>query len=695
MRPDVLFPLFADLTTLPGVGPKNVKLFEKVTGSRIRDLLFLAPTAFIDRSPRASVQGASEGSVVTVAVDIGAHHASPRGSNRPYRIAVSDAEIDFHLIFFHAQADYLRRILPSGQRRVISGKVEHFDGVVQMPHPDHVVPVEEADSIPLVEPVYPLTAGLSLRVLGRTLRAALDTAIDLPEWQDVAFVQREKLPSWKAAIEALHAPNSPKDLEPAAPARRRLAYDELLSHQLALALARASMKRGKGAPTTGDGRLRKRVLDHLPYEPTGAQQRSIGEIEADMGDGLRMMRLLQGDVGSGKTLVALMAMLTAVEAGGQAALMAPTEILARQHADGLRDLAEAAGVTLEIVTGRDKGRAREEKLERLASGEIDILVGTHALFQKDIGFRDLRLAVVDEQHRFGVTQRMALADKGASTDVLVMTATPIPRTLALVSYGDMDVSILDEKPPGRQPIETRLVAIDRIDEVIDGISRRLDAGARCYWVCPLVEESEVVDLAAAEERYRALAAVLGPERVALVHGRMSPTEKDEAMARFVEGRAQLLIATTVIEVGVNVPEATLMVIERAERFGLAQLHQLRGRVGRGDKASHCLLLYGGPLSEQGRARLQIMRESDDGFRLAEEDLRLRGAGDVLGVKQSGLPDFMIADLESQGDLMKIAQDDARLILNQDPQLESERGQALRVLLYLMERDEAIKFLAAG
>ena len=695
MRPEVLFSLFSELTTLPGVGPKNLKLFEKVAGTRIRDLLFLAPTGFIDRSPRATVQGAPEGSVATVEVEIGAHHASPRGSNRPYRIAVRDAEIDFHLIFFHAQADYLKRTLPTGQRRVVSGKVEHFDGHIQMPHPDHVVPPEEADSIPLVEPVYPLTAGLSLRVLGKTLRAALDHAPELPEWQDAAFVAREKLPSWKVAIEALHAPNSPKDLEASAPARRRLAYDELLSHQLALALARANMKRGKGAPTVGDGRLRRRVLDHLPYRPTGAQSRALAEIEADMGDGLRMMRLLQGDVGSGKTLVALMAMLIAVEAGGQAALMAPTEILARQHAEGLRELAEVAGVTLEIVTGRDKGRAREEKLERLAAGEIDILIGTHALFQKDIGFRDLRLAVVDEQHRFGVTQRMALAEKGAASDMLVMTATPIPRTLALVSYGDMDVSILDEKPPGRQPIETRLVSIDRIEDVIAGIARQLEAGARCYWVCPLVEESEVVDLAAAEERYRALAAVLGPERVALVHGRMSGAEKDEAMARFVDGRAQLLIATTVIEVGVNVPEATVMVIERAERFGLAQLHQLRGRVGRGDKASHCLLLYGGPLSEQGKARLQIMRESEDGFRLAEEDLRLRGAGDVLGVKQSGLPDFMIADLETQGDLMKIAQDDARLILTQDPKLESPRGKALRVLLYLMDRDEAIKFLAAG
>ncbi len=694
MRPDLLFPLFAELTTLPGVGPKNLKLFEKVAGSRVKDLLLTPPHSLVDRTPRASLAGAPEGAVVTVEVEVGQHHAQPRSSGRPYKIEVRDAELDFLLVFFRGDGDYLRRLLPSGQRRVVSGKIELYDGVFQMAHPDHVVPLDEADSVPRIEPVYPLTAGLSLRVLSKTLGAALDTVPDLPEWIDPALAAREGWPAWKAALGRLHAPESPRDLEPSAPARRRLAYDEFLAHQMALGLARAQAQRGKGAPTVGDGRLRDRVLAALPYRPTGAQARAIDEIARDMGQDLRMMRLLQGDVGSGKTLVALMAMLIAIEAGGQAALMAPTEILARQHRAGLEEIAGPAGVVFETLTGRDKGRAREDKLERLAAGAIDILLGTHALFQKDIGFKDLRLAVIDEQHRFGVAQRMALAEKGTA-DVLVMTATPIPRTLALAQYGDMDVSVLDEKPPGRQPIETRLVSIDRLEEMAAGVGRALDRGARAYWVCPLVEDSEVSDLAAAEARYRALAAALGADRVALVHGRMSPADKDAAMARFVSGAAQLLVATTVIEVGVNVPEATLMVIEHAERFGLAQLHQLRGRVGRGDQASHCFLLYQGPLTESGRARLSILRESEDGLRLAEEDLRLRGAGDLLGLKQSGLPEFRIADPERQTDLMAIAQDDARLQLARDPNFETERGKALQMLLHLTDRDAAIRFLAAG
>ncbi|MEO1329401.1 MAG: ATP-dependent DNA helicase RecG [Pseudomonadota bacterium] len=694
MRPDALFPLFAELTGLPGVGPKNLKLFEKIAGSRVKDLLMHAPAGLVDRSPRETVVGAPEGAVVTVEVEVGKHHSQPRASARPYKIEVQDAGVDFLLVYFRGDGDYLRRLLPSGTRRIVSGKIELYDGVYQMPHPDHVVPLEEAESVPRIEPVYPLTAGLSLRILSKVTAAALDTIPELPEWLDAALVSREKWPSWATAIRALHHPQGPRDLEGGAPVRRRLAYDEFLSHQIALGLARARAQRGKGEPTVGDGRLRARVLAALPYAPTGAQSRALSEIERDMGSELRMMRLLQGDVGSGKTLVALLSMLIAIEAGGQAALMAPTEILARQHMAGLAELAESVGVTLEILTGRDKGRAREDKLERLAAGEIDVLIGTHALFQKDIGFRDLRLAVIDEQHRFGVAQRMALAEKGTA-DVLVMTATPIPRTLALAQYGDMDVSVLDEKPPGRQPIETRLFSLDRLEEMVAAVGRALEGGARAYWVCPLVEDSEVSDLAAAEARYRALSAVLGPERVALVHGRMTPAEKDEAMARFVSGAAQLLVATTVIEVGVNVPEATVIVIEHAERFGLAQLHQLRGRVGRGSAKSHCFLLYQGPLTEAGRARLSIMRESEDGFRLAEEDLRLRGAGDLLGVKQSGLPAFRIADAETQTDLMQIAHDDARLVLARDPELSSERGRALRMLLHLTDRDEAVKFLAAG
>jgi ATP-dependent DNA helicase RecG len=501
-------------------------------------------------------------------------------------------------------------------------------------------------------------------------------------------------PGWREAVRAAHAPASYADLAPTAPARARLAYDELLAHQMTLALARARARRPKGRVTRGDGRLRAAVIAALPFPLTGAQARAVDEIVADMGGEARMNRLLQGDVGAGKTLVAFLSMLAAVEAGGQAAMMAPTEILAHQHAASFAPLARAAGVTIALLTGRDRGAERAQKLAGLASGHIGILLGTHSLFQPDVRFADLRLAVVDEQHRFGVRQRMDLGAKGGSTDLLVMTATPIPRSLALASYGDMDVSVLDEKPPGRRPITTALVPASRLDEVIAHLRAALGQGRQAYWICPLVGESEALTLVAAKERHAALRLALG-EPVGLVHGQLPPAEKDAAMAAFAAGETRLLVATTVIEVGVDVPNATIMVIESAEHFGLAQLHQLRGRVGRGAEQSHCLLIYEPPLGATARARLEIIRETEDGFRIAEEDLRLRGAGDLIGTQQSGLPRFRIADLETQADLMRIAQDDARLLLSTDPALASPRGAALRVLLHLMERDKAIRLMGAG
>ncbi|MBK1636592.1 ATP-dependent DNA helicase RecG [Rhodovulum adriaticum] len=693
-RPDILFPLFGDLTALDGVGPKTAKLLAQIDIEKPRDLIFALPQSGVDRRRRASLHDVPAGEVATVEVQIGPHDP-PRGPGRPYRVQVQDAETTFELVFFHARGDYLRRLLPQGARRVVSGKVDIFDGRAQMVHPDHVLPPEQADTIPEFEPIYPLTAGVTLKTMTKAVQGALDRLPDLPEWVDPALRAREGWPAWRAAVEAAHAPLGAREIAATAPPRQRLAYDELLAHQLTLALARQSLRRDKGQVSEGDGHLRDKVLAALPYRPTGAQARAIAEIAADMAQPRRMNRLLQGDVGAGKTLVALMALLVAVEAGGQGVMMAPTEILARQHLANLRPLAERAGVRLDILTGRDKGADRAAKLKALAAGEIQVLVGTHAVFQKDVTFHDLRLAIVDEQHRFGVAQRMELSAKGQGADVLVMTATPIPRSLALASYGDMDVSVLDEKPPGRTPVKTALVSMARLDEVADHLARALAEGRQAYWVCPLVEESEATDLTAAEERFKALRARLGEGRVGLVHGQMPTAERDAAMARFQAGETGVLVATTVIEVGVDVPNASIMVIERAEGFGLAQLHQLRGRVGRGAAASTCLLLYGAPLSEPGRRRLEILRETEDGFRIAEEDLAMRGAGDLIGTAQSGLPRFRIADLERQSALMALAQDDARKLLHDDPALETARGQAARILLWLMEQDRAIRLIRVG
>ena len=693
-RHDILFPLFAELTALSGVGPKVARLLEKMEIAHPADLVLTLPVSGTDRSLRTSIREARLPEVVTVEVEVGLHQP-PAMRGRPYRVHVRDALTEFQLVFFHPQSQWIRDRLPAGQRRIVSGRVEIFDGIAQMPHPDHILRPGEAEALPPYEPVYPLTQGLSLRTMARAVQDALGRVPDLPEWIEPSLFRQRRWPAFRAALAAAHAPQSAGDLAPSAPARERLAYDELLSHQVTLAIARARLKRAGGIATRGDGSLQARVLAGLAYRPTSAQTRAVAEITADMAEPLRMNRLLQGDVGAGKTLVALLAMLAAVEAGGQAALMAPTEILARQHLLSLAPLAGAAGVRLDLLTGRDKGRERVAKLAALASGETRILVGTHALFQKDVAFRDLRLAVVDEQHRFGVRQRMDLGEKGENADVLVMTATPIPRSLTLAQYGDMDLSVLDEKPAGRQPVETALVSAARTGEVVDHLRRALAAGRQAYWVCPLVGESETAEMTAAEERFAALELALGSGIAGLVHGQMPAAQKDAAMADFVAGRTRLLVATTVIEVGVNVPDASIMVIEGAQSFGLAQLHQLRGRVGRGAAKSTCLLLYDLPLGETARARLEIMRATEDGFRIAEEDLRLRGAGDLIGVAQSGLPRFRIADLETQADLMRTAQDDARLLLSQDPDLVSARGQAVRTLLALMEGEKAARLLSAG
>ncbi len=700
MRPPILNPLFASLSALPGIGPKLEKLFGQLLARdgerpRVVDLLFHLPTGFVDRRNQPKLSDVVPETVVTVAVTVDRHRPPPQ--NRPratYNIDTYDDTNTLMITYFNARRDYLEKQYPEGALRYVSGTATLYDGHLQMVHPDRVVDAAGFAKLPLIDPVYPLTEGLHPNQVRKALDLALERLPALPEWQDAEWLKRNDYPSFGDALRVLHRPAAPEDIEPGSTAWSRLAYDELLASQLALALLRAHMRARAGRGSAAEGLLRARIVKALPYALTPSQTRAVGDIIADLAQPQRMLRLLHGDVGSGKTVVALLAAAHVIEAGRQAAFMAPTEILARQHFATIAPLAKAAGIRLAILTGRERGRERDEILSALAAGDIDLIVGTHALFQENVAFRDLALAIVDEQHRFGVHQRLALARKGEAVDLLVLTATPIPRTLVLTYFGDMDISELREKPAGRQRIDTRAVPLDRLAEVINAVARALDAGRRVYWVCPLVEESESIDLAAAEERYAALRKRFG-DAVDLVHGRMRGPDKDRAMERFAKGETRLLVATTVIEVGVDVPEASVMVIEHAERFGLAQLHQLRGRIGRGAERSTCILLYKAPLGATAKARLAILRETEDGFRIAEEDLKLRGEGDVLGVRQSGEPGFRIARLEFHAKLLGAARDDATLVLTRDPKLKSPRGQGLRDLLYLFARDEAIRLLDAG
>lgn len=700
MRPTVLDPYFAPLARLPGIGPKLAPLFNTLTGrgedgARNLDLLLHLPIDVVDRSLSPSIAAMSREGIVSFKGVVEAHRPAPPGrAKAPHKVIIGDETGDVTLVFFRLPKAQIESMLPIGAERVISGKIELFDGMLQMVHPDRILPLAKFSAEERFEPVYPLTEGLTSRRVNMAAKAALERAHPLPEWQDDALLRKRDWPGFLDALHALHEPSAPFGEAADLPAYQRLAYDELLASQLALQLVRASYRGEVGRAVKSDGHLRRAILNALPYALTGAQSRAVEAIAADMAEPKRMLRLLQGDVGAGKTVVALLAMAVAVEAGHQAAMMAPTEILARQHYERLKPLCDKVGISIGLLTGRAPAAERKAALASLASGEIRIAIGTHALFQDEVAFADLALAVVDEQHRFGVHQRLALAKKGHAVDLLVMTATPIPRTLVLGYFGDLDVSVLDEKPPGRKPIDTRIVNQERIDEMVAGLGRAISGGARIYWVCPLVAESEKIDAAAAEARFADLNKIF-PRRVGLVHGKMPSAEKDAVITRFARGEIAILVATTVIEVGVDVPEATIMVIEEAQRFGLAQLHQLRGRVGRGGDKSTAILLYRGPLSETAQSRLKIIRETEDGFRIAEEDLRLRGEGDVLGTRQSGVASFRIARLDLHQDLLRMARDDAVLVLNRDADLLTPRGQALRVLLYLFERDEAIRLMKAG
>ncbi|HEX2582313.1 MAG TPA: ATP-dependent DNA helicase RecG [Dongiaceae bacterium] len=692
MRPPKLFPLFAEIVSIPGVGPRFATLFAKLNISRIVHLLWHLPINYVDRRPAPPVAEAEPGKVASFLLDIHAHHPARR-AGLPYRITAGDKSGNIELVFFNVKGDYLLRQLPPGQQRAVSGRVELFRGVPSLAHPDIVAPAQEFAQIRRIDPIYGATAGLPQKVIRKAVAAALDRLPDLAEWLESDAKARHNWDEWRHALLSIHRPESSEDCDPVSAARNRLAYDELLASQMALALLREQHRHVPGRAVRPTQEIQRKIRDTLPYRLTQAQESALAEILDDLQAPRRMVRLLQGDVGSGKTVVAALALAAVIEDKGQGALLAPTDILARQHYGTLEPLMDKASIRTMLVTGRERGtKAGEQTLHALASGTVDLIVGTHALLQDDVAFKDLRLAIIDEQHRFGVAQRLALARKGASVDLLLMTATPIPRTLLMAAYGDIDVSRIAEKPAGRQPIDTRLISLSRLDSVIAGLKRAVQAGARIYWVCPLVEESDTLDLAAAKDRFETLRPYF---RAAIVHGKQKPAERDSAIADFAAGRVDLLVATTVIEVGVNIPEATVMVVEHAERFGLAQLHQLRGRIGRGSDKSTCLLLYQEPLNAVASARLSVLRESDDGFRIAEEDLRLRGGGEVLGHRQSGLPVFRLADLALHGDLLTQAQSEAHLLARQNPRLTGIRGEALRHLLYLFERDEAIRTLHAG
>jgi ATP-dependent DNA helicase RecG len=688
MRPEILNPLFAETEALKGVGASLSKPLTKLGLTRVVDLLFHLPTGLVERVPVEGLKMSDAGRTIIIELTP-VDYKSGRSPRGPIRVHATDKGGDYvSLVYFGGNAGWVRKLLPLDEPKLISGKLESYGQELQIVHPDHVLALDEAASLPMREAVYPLSDGLTGKRMRQLAGMALERAPNLPEWIEPSLKAQRGWADWHDAIQAAHA--DPRDER----ARARLAYDEIFANQLALMLVRASSRKRRGRAIAGDGRLRDQL--RLPYALTGAQRRVIGEIEGDLAQHVPMTRLVQGDVGSGKTMVALHALLAAVEAGFQGALLAPTEILARQHFATISAQVAGLPVNVAILTGRDKGRVRESTLMGLADGSIDILIGTHAIFQEAVSYKALGLVIVDEQHRFGVAQRMMLQAKAElPPHLLVMTATPIPRTLTLTHYGEMDVSRIDEMPPGRQTIRTSVMAHDRIPAVVDGLARHLSNGGQAYWVCPLVEENETSDRAAAEARFAALKARFG-DRVGLVHGRMKGPEKDAVMDRFQRGEVAVLVATTVIEVGVDVPNATLIVIEEADRFGLAQLHQLRGRVGRGGGESNCLLIRSdAPLSETARARLALMRESNDGFRIAEEDLRLRGGGEVLGTRQSGEAGFRLANPDQVSALIQSATDDARLLVDRDGGLAGERGQAARVALYLFERDSAVSLLRSG
>ena len=693
MRPVLLSKIFTAISKIPGVSSRLTPLLEQVCGPEIVDFFWHFPSGVIDRTFFPKITEASPGQISSFIVRVD-NHEKPRNKKMPYRVKCTNEDGDLTLVFFHSHPEYLKKELPEGKLRLVSGRVTTYKGKIQINHPDLISPIEEIESLPSLEPTYPLTEGLTRKTLTKVIQKALHLAPDLPEWIDQDLLQENQWPSWHDALQSIHAPKTINDLAPDSRNRKRLAYDELLADQLAVALIRKNKFQGSGRPSGKYGAVVKQAESLLPFKLTVTQKKCIEDIIHDMVANKRMVRLVHGDVGSGKTVLAFLSMIAAIAAGHQATFMAPTEILAQQHFEALNTWCQPLGISCHLLTGSTNGKTRAATLNSISTGKVNIVIGTHAIIQPDVKFKDLSLAIIDEQHKFGVGQRLALSQKGMHVDLLVLSATPIPRTLLMSAYGDMDVSRLTSRPNNRGKIRTAVKPLSQIRSVIDAISRAISAAGKVYWVCPLVEESNFMDLSAATTRHTNLEKIFG-KRVGLVHGQMDQITKDRVINNFANGSTDILVATTVVEVGIDVPDATIMIIEQAERFGLSQLHQLRGRVGRGEKSGSCLLLYGSPLSPAARARLEILRQTTDGFLIAEEDLRLRGAGELLGRRQSGLPQYKIAELPLDNDLLITAHKHAKLITNTENFLHLSYGPALRVLLYLFRRDSALTLLRSG
>ena len=685
MRPKILYKLFSNIISLKGIGPKNAKVIERLCGKYVIDLLFHKPSTYIDRRNSPKIIDLEEGKIATIIVTIDSH--SPSFNKRmPYRINCTDNTGSVSIVYFNLRGPYLKKIFPVGRQKVISGKFEKFNDNFQITHPQHVVDIDNLDNVKKIECIYPLTSGLTSKTIQKSINSALINLDPLPEWIPDDKIRTNNWPNWNEAIKKIHNPINTSDsvnslfLE-------RLVFDELLAQQLTIRLIKNKISHTQGIALERNNKFINQLEKKLDFSLTNDQLKTIDEISSDQSKPSKMLRLLQGDVGSGKTIVALFAMMQCLENEKRSILMAPTEILAEQHFNTIANIINSMNLTCSLITSSTKENH---------NFNADILIGTHALFQEKVSFDNIGLVVIDEQHKFGVHQRILLNEKaGNDCDILLMTATPIPRTLELAAYGDTDISKIMEKPKNRKEINTKSINITKVEDLKKSLNKIIDKGEKIYWVCPLVDESEKLQLQSVNERLKDLRNYYNDYSVEIVHGQMQQEDKNSVMQKFKSGKVNILVATSVIEVGIDDPDATVIIIENAERFGLSQLHQLRGRVGRGAKTSTCILLFNGPLTENAKRRIKIMKETNDGFKIAEEDLDIRGAGEILGSKQSGVPNFKLSNLDKHKHLLEEARETAIKTIKDDPQLKSSLGKAQRVLLHLFRNDVAIDYLKTG